>query len=109
MNVLQQPTVPMTVPEPLRSFLSVLLRQLVDAIQAIQRGPAGGVLSEQVALVSGANVVAHKLGRKPAGYVVGRCSAAMTVHSTSANWDARTAQLVTVNASAAGSCSLWFY
>ena len=58
----------------------------------------------EVDLVSGTNVVNHKLGRKPSGYIVTKVDAALIIFDTASDTDT-----ITITADAAATAIIWFF
>ena len=69
----------------------------------------GDLLTGQ-AIAVGDNEMAHRLGRKPQGYIILReQGASLGLFTTEANWAARTDLLVTLTAGSAGFADFYFY
>lgn len=87
------------------------LQDNIAAVLAKLAGPSGipfldGV-SVRVALANGANVVSHKLGRKPQGWFLTRKDAAVHVYETNAAPFTATSILLTASASV--NVTIWIF
>jgi len=67
---------------PQTKDLQRIQSNIIEAVDFIQLSPLTGDVSyvEGVELSTGSNVVNHKLGRKPIGYIVTDINAAVTVY-----------------------------
>ena len=93
--------------------LQELDEDLNDALEQLQRSPLGldGVIVEGISFASGtAKTIAHKLGRKPRGWLVVLArDAAPVLHVTSANWAARDERHVTLTPGATFEADVYFF
>jgi hypothetical protein len=83
--------------------LQLIQDNVSAAIQPLDTAPlTRGNLFTDIALTSGSNQIAHKLGRAPTRWVITDINAAVTVYRTS--WDT-----AYINLTASGACtiSLW--
>jgi hypothetical protein len=89
--------------------MNQLQQNIRKATSVANANPFGnGNLLENVVVTTGANVLNHGLGQAYRGYILGRSSAAITVHEGS-QLAALDASQITLNASGPGTIDVWVY
>lgn len=84
---------------------------LADLAAVLRGGLAEGVIVEDISFTGGATAaIAHKLERRPVGFVVVRAvTADPGLFVTEANWLARDAELITLSATTTATADVMFF
>ena len=108
--VIREQPVPQAVQEPLREWLARMQSGAMTALRALASMPiVQGAHVRDVTIASGANQIAHQLGRMPRGWIVTRQSASLTLYESATQLTQRDGTFLYLTAGAAGTVDLWVF